>query len=147
MLKSTLWTFVSGVICLLSASPSLAQNKPTCAVLTFDARIGVSVPESQLLSDRFSAEFDGLGQYTIVARSKMREILDEQQFQATDHCSAAACAVEAGQLLGVRYMVYGTIGRLGGIYTINSYMVDVETGAQIRSAITDMEGEIGQALT
>ena len=114
MLKAKFCTLVSGMICLLYAPQSLAQNKPTCAVLTFDARVGVSVPESQMLSDRFAAEFDRLDRYTIVARSMMREILDEQKFQAMDHCSAAACAVEAGQLLGVRYMVYGTIGRLGG---------------------------------
>jgi len=116
-------------------------------VLTFDARAGVSTPEAQMLSDRFDTEFARLGQYTIVARSRMREELDEQQFQATDHCSSAACAVEAGQLLGVRYMVYGTIGRLGQIYLINSFMVDVETGAQGKSATSDLRGSIEEALT
>ncbi len=137
--------------CLLALSISTPRaqqpEKPTCAVLTFDARAGVSTPEAQMLSDRFATEFDRLGRYTIVARSRMREVLEEQQFQATDHCSAAACAVEAGQLLGVRYMVYGTIGQLGQLYSINSFMVDVETGAQIRSATSDLRGGIEEALT
>jgi len=141
---------LTATACCLAIPLSYAQaqaNKPTCAVLTFDARAGVSTPEAQMLSDRFATEFARLGQYTIVARSRMREVLDEQQFQATDHCSAAACAVEAGQLLGVRYMVYGTIGRLGQIYSINSFIVDVETGAQIKSATSDLRGGIEEALT
>ncbi len=141
------WFMTIALVGLAYGESAASQAKPTCAVLTFDSRVGVSVPESQMLSDRFATEFDRLGRYTIVARSMMREILDEQEFQATDHCSAAACAVEAGQLLGVRYMVYGTIGRLGGIYSVNSFMVDVETGQQVRSATTDMDGDIGQALT
>lgn len=136
---------------LLSSSPLVSQaaerEKPTCAILTFNARAGVSTPEADSLSDRFATEFDRCGQYTIVARSKMREILDEQRFQSADSCSAAACAVEAGKLLGVRHMVYGTITRLGQLYSVNSFIVDVETGAQLRSATTDLRAGIEEMLT
>lgn len=150
-MTKNLWSNIT-VAMLLVIPPSfvMAQqsaNRPTCAILTFDARTGVSTPEAEMLSDRFATEFDRLGQYTIVTRSRMREVLEEQEFQATDSCSAAACAVEAGQLLGVRYMVYGTIGRLGQLYSINSFMIDVETGAQIRSATSDLRGGIEEALT
>ncbi len=44
-------------------------------------------------------------------------------------------------------MVYGTITRLGNLFSINSFMVDVETGAQVRSATSDLRGGIEEALT
>lgn len=45
-----------------------ATNKPTCAVLTFDAKAGIAKDEAGLLSDRFEGEFNKLGQYTLVSR-------------------------------------------------------------------------------
>lgn len=126
---------------------TVSSSKPTCAILPFDARAGIAVLEAESLGDRFAVEFDRLGRYRIVPREKMREVLEEQRFQATESCSAAACAAEAGRILGVRYMVYGTVPRLGELFSVNSFMLDVETGEQVRSATTDMRGGIEVFLT
>ncbi len=145
-----LTTFIATVSLLSTTVASIQArqtDRPTCAVLTLDAREGITTSQAASLSDRFAVEFDRLGQYTIVTRRKMREVLEEQQFQASDSCAAASCAVEAGQMLGVRYMVYGTITRLGQLYSVNSFMIDVETGAQIRSATTDLRADIETLLT
>ena len=100
-----------------------------------------------MLSDRFAIELDRLGCYRIVARSKMKEILEEQKFQANERCSAAECAVEAGQLLGAQYMVYGSIGKIGELFSVNTFLVDVESGVTMRSATTDLRGGKEEALT
>lgn len=114
--------------------------RPTCAVLTFDSRGGISADEVRLFSDRFAIELDRLRAYTLVPRTKMEEVLKEQQFTRSENCSAAECAMEAGRLLGVRYMAYGSIGKLGALYTVNSYLVDVETSAAVKTATTDFPG-------
>ena len=50
-------------------------------------------------------------------------------------------------MLGVRYMAYGSIGLIGSLYTINTYLVDVETGAAVKTATTDFRGNKESVLT
>ncbi len=142
---------VIAILLLLVCGPVWAQTqtrqKPTCAILTFDARTGVTPGEAALLSDRFASEFEDIGKFQVIARSKMKEILDMQAFQYSDVCSAAECAIEAGRLLSARCMVYGSIGQIGSLYTINSYLLDVETGAHLRKATTDLACTKEEALT
>lgn len=124
-----------------------AVELPACAVLSFDARAGINRDEASLLTDRFAIEFDKLGKYTLVNRSKTTEILELQNFSRSENCVASECAVEAGRLLGVRFMVYGSLGKLGQMYTLNTYLVDVESGATIASATSDHRGDIEELLT
>lgn len=135
---------------MMTSASALAQlaEKPTCAILTFEAKGGeISTTAVELLNDRFSTEFDRLGKYRMVSRSQMKAILAAQKYSLSDACAANECAVAAGQCLGVQYIVYGTIGKLGNVYTINSFMADVETAGQVRSATTDSRGGIEEALT
>lgn len=119
---------------------------PTCAVLTYDPRGGISDDEIRIFSDRIAIELDHLDRFTLVPRSKMSEILEEQKFSRSEDCTVSDCAIEAGRLLGVRYMIYGSIGRIGRLFTINSYMIDVESGAAVLTANTDYVGEKEQLL-
>lgn len=117
----------------------------TAAILTFDARSGLSFEEVALLADRFAVEMARLKVYRLVGRSKMTEILAEQEFSSS--CSVLECAVEAGRMLGVQYMIYGSIGKLGSLFTINVYLASVETGGVLASATLDQAGEIEFLLT
>lgn len=138
-----------------SAGPTVSKSMPalpdhqrsTCAVLNFDTRGGVSKDEASLLSDRFAVELDKLKQYKLVNRSKMAEILKLQAFAKTDNCSATECAIEAGQLLGVQHMIYGTAGKIGETFTVNVYMVDVATGGTEKTASVDQSGKLDELLT
>ncbi|MEI6809785.1 MAG: LamG-like jellyroll fold domain-containing protein [bacterium] len=121
-------------------------SKGTCAVLTFDVKGGISAEECALLTDRFMVEFDKIGQFTLLPRSKMSEVLKMQEFSRSENCSATECAVEAGKLLSVQYMVYGSIGKFGSMYTLNTFMVNVESGATEKRATTDHEGRLEDLL-
>jgi len=136
-----------GALVALPLARAQEADKPACAVLTFTGRGNVSASDADMLSDRFAIEFDKLGQYKLIARARMKDILAEQAFSTSKPCAASECAVEAGQMLGVRYMVYSSIGKIGEIYSINSFMVDVETALQVRSATSDTRGGIEDALT
>lgn len=130
------------------ASPeSGAPNLSTIAVLTLDSRGGIAADEVRLYSDRFAIELDSFRKYTLISRSRMDEVLKEQDFARPDDCSAAECAIEAGRLLGARYMAYGSIGKLGALYTVNTYIVDVETSASVSTATTDFRGSKEDFLT
>lgn len=123
------------------SSPEKAGRQPL-AILPFDARAGIAQDEIDLLSDRFAAEMHKAGKYAIVPRNKMEVILMEQEFSRSDNCAVQDCAIEAGRLLGVRYMAYGSVGNIGRLFTANSSIVDVETGEIVSSATTDYEGNL-----
>ncbi|UCH63606.1 MAG: DUF2380 domain-containing protein [Fidelibacterota bacterium] len=123
----------------------VAQEKPTLAVLEFDG-FGLSDPEIQTLTNRLRVNLTQLGGYRIIERGLMLQILQEQDFQMTG-CTSDECAVEVGQLLGAQFMLAGSLGRVGSTWTIDMRIIDVETGAAIRSASYDTRGEIDQVLT
>ena len=133
------------LMAVLTATGVCAEQKPTCAVLTFEAKSGISPDEATILSDRFETELNGLGRHTLMSRTKMGEILKAQEYAAK--CSASECAIEAGKLLAIQYIVFGSVGRIGSTYTVNVNLVNVETGAIERSANYDLRGAIDDLLT
>ena len=65
-----------------------------------------------------------------------------EQGLAQSGCVSDECAAEVGQLLGVQFMINGSIGKLGDSYTIDVKMFSVETGATERSKNVTHEGGI-----
>ena len=117
----------------------------TAAILTFDSRAGMPIDQVALLADRFAVELGRIDVYKVISRSKMKEVLSEQRFSVD--CSSAECAVEAGKLLSAEYMIYGSIGRIGSLFTINVYIASVETGGIVGEATVDYTGQIEGLLT
>ena len=102
------------------------NNSETVAVLPLT---GTNIPNSELTiySDRLDAELFKLKNYIFVERELMSEILTEQGFQQTG-CTTDECAVKIGELLGVKFLITGSLGKLESLYTLNLKMIDVETG-------------------
>jgi len=133
-------------ILLLIVSISHAQNSKTnIAILDLDPT-GISNNEAQFLSDRLRTEMFETGKFQVVEREKMNSILNEQGFQQTG-CTSVECAIEIGQLLNVNVMVAGSIGKIEEIYSLSIRMIDVKTGAIIRTATRDYEGKLSEVLT
>jgi hypothetical protein len=71
--------------------------------------------------------------YQLFGRSKVDQLLKEQKFQHSG-CVDAVCAVKIGKLAGVDHMVIGTISKIGNTYSVDSRMIDVESGKSVISA-------------
>ncbi|NQU67369.1 MAG: hypothetical protein HQ510_05445 [Candidatus Marinimicrobia bacterium] len=123
-------------------TPISAQT--TVAVLDFDAR-GISANEVATLTDRFRDELTKTNQYIVIERSKMEEVLKEQGFQQSG-CTSDECVVEVGQLIGVKQMVGGSIGKVGNVFTLSARIIDVESGEIKNTTNFDHIGDIGQLL-
>jgi TolB-like protein len=129
-------------LCVAQEAPAL---KPTLAILDLDAQ-GVSRVEAGAVSDALRNAMAELKEYTVVERGQMQEILKEQGFQQTG-CTSSECAVEAGKLLGARYLVVGGVGKLGETYVLNVRVVDVQTGVVVRVSSEKIRGKIDDILT
>lgn len=112
------------VIVLCSASFSFAAD--TIAVLDFksllaDEDLGIAVAEI------LRTELASLGDYTVIERGMLEQILEEQALQSSGAIDSETAA-EIGKLLGANLVVTGSIVKTGDVYTINSRFIDMETG-------------------
>ena len=114
------------------------------AIIDFEG-IGVSEGEARALTQRLTSEIISLEMYQIVERSEMKRLLDEQKFQYSG-CVDITCAVDIGKLIGAKYMVVGTISKLGNAFSLDSRMISVETGESYISATYTVEGKIEKVI-
>jgi len=120
---------------LLLAAPFYAAEKPSQTMrvadylAVFDLEIaGKADPGlARPLSESIRHEIAKSAKFKVVDRANMEKILKEQAFQMTG-CVAKACAVEAGQLLGVGKVIIGSLGLVGKTYYLTLSQVNVETG-------------------
>jgi len=114
------------------------------AVLALDAR-GVSLQEAEILTERLRSILVQDGRYQVVERSQMETILQEQGFQQSG-CTTNECLIQAGQILGVYQMIGGTVGRIGGSYTIDIRLFDVESTQILKAVTRNFNGPIDGLL-
>ncbi|MFH0919596.1 MAG: CsgG/HfaB family protein [Fibrobacterota bacterium] len=123
-----------------------AEKELVVAVSNFDGR-GLAEGEAITLTESFATYLVNTRAFRLMERGKMDEILKEQGFQSSGACSDKACIVEMGQLLGVDNIITGSIGKVGGTYSVNVRLIQVSTG-EIKKTINQFyKGEIDGLLT
>jgi len=110
------------------------------AIIDFEG-INVSGGDAKALTQRLTSEMIKLEVYQVLERSEMKRLLEEQKFQYSG-CVDIKCAVEVGKMLGAKYMVVGSISKVGRTYSIDSRLIDVETSESYVSGSYSMRGEI-----
>lgn len=132
-------------IFLLLATPYFLFSNPLpIAVNDLEAK-GLEKSDASIISDKLRNVLFGSGKFLVLERSQMEEILKEQGFQQTG-CIDQSCAVEIGQLLGVGYIVAGSIGKLGKTYLMSIRLIDVSTGKIVISEDMDCKCSIEDVL-
>ncbi len=96
------------------------------AVIDFKPR-GVSRRIAKRLSEWLRTELINTGQFKVIERSAMNEILKEQAFSLTG-CTDTSCAIKVGKLLSARKMLVGNVESWEGKILINGRIIDVEKG-------------------
>ncbi|MGY8783067.1 MAG: CsgG/HfaB family protein, partial [Fidelibacterota bacterium] len=117
---------------------------PTVAILDFEGQ-GVSASEVQTLTERLRTEIGNTNAVRLIERKAVEKIMAEQGFQQSG-CTNDECAAEVGQLLGVQFMISGSIGKMGDAFTIDAKMFSVETGETVRSKNATHKGDISGLL-
>ena len=86
----------------------LIAKPKSIAVLDFEGK-DISDSEASILTDRLRSELFNLGNYKVLERALMEDILREQGLQQSGICNSSECAVEIGNLLGTRGKEFGTV--------------------------------------
>jgi len=119
----------------------VAENAPIIAILPLEGK-GISSDEADLLTDAIVISFQDAAKYKIMERAQISTILKEQGFSNSGACDTSDCAVKIGQLLVVKYIVTGTVGKLGESWIINLKMIDPSSGAIVNSVREKRKGSI-----
>lgn len=131
---------------LASAMTSAQEKKITVAVLEFQSTGDLEKKEVSTLSNRFRGMLVKTKAFEVLEREKMNEVLKSQDFNMSDACNTAECAVQVGQLLGVEAMIAGDVGKIGETYTIDLRMIDVQTGKIMQTQTQDYQGRVDGLL-
>ena len=100
--------------------------------------------EVRQLSTRLESELVKIGGFKVVERTKIDELMKEQKLQLSG--CVEECLIDAGKILGANQIILGSVGELGGLYTISVKIVDAETGEMINSSNYDADDGLGQLL-
>ena len=144
-MKSPIFLFSLLLLVTFLSVYSQETEKISIAVSDFLAQ-GISKDEAAIITNRVRSELTKTGVFTVVERGQMEAILKEQGFQQSG-CTTDECIVEVGQLLNVKQMVAGSIGKIGSILTINARVIDVATGRIIKTVDSDCKCKIEELLT
>ena len=115
------------------------------AIIDFEG-IGVSKSDARALTQRLTSEMISIGEYQIVERSEMNRLMEEQKFQYSG-CVDIQCAVDIGKMIGAKFMVVGTVTKIGRTFAIDSRMIDVKTSESYISAQYNGDDSIDDLLT
>ncbi|MGB9607081.1 MAG: CsgG/HfaB family protein [bacterium] len=102
--------FVLTIPCF--AQQSSLTNKKRIAVLPFDSQIVRTTNLGKIVAEMFVTSLVQLGSFDVIERSKLNEILQEIKLGESGMIDPAT-AVKAGKLLGVDYILTGTITEFG----------------------------------
>jgi TolB-like protein len=107
---------------------------------------GITEHEAKTLTDKLRYELITTKKFSVIERSQMDEILKEQGFQQTG-CTSLECAVRMGQLIGVKKMVAGSVGKVGETFLVTLRLIDVATGQIINIVDEEIHGKIDYLLS
>lgn len=136
-----------GLIALIFlVSICYSDDKVTYALSEIKAKTGLTESDVSLIADRLRLEMYKTGKVTMVEREQMKSILSEQGFQSSGACNDDGCLVEMGQLLGVKFIVAGSMGNLGTLMMINLRVINVENGTINKVVNKDIKGGIEEVV-
>jgi len=123
---------------------NFAESRYSLAVNDLRAQ-GVTKAEALVISEQLRVELSKAGKYQLIERSQMKEILAEQGFQQTG-CTNDNCAVEVGQLLGVKNILIGSLGKAGSYTVMTIRILDVTFGNIIVNESIRTKGGIDEIM-
>jgi len=111
------------------------QQPVSLAVLELESR-GADPVLTAALSDLLRIQLRNHTGLRLLERVRMRDILQEQHFQLSEHCGdSESCLQETGRMLGVQRLVVGAVHQVDNFYSTHLHLLDVHSG-QIMGAAT-----------
>ncbi len=123
---------------------SLYAVDNSVALIDFES-INIRETDADALTQRLNGELIKMGKFTVLERSLIQQVIEEQKFQYSGNVDMQTVS-DIGSMTGADYVVVGTISKIGGkIFSVDCRMIEVKTSTSVISASYDAD-DIGQLL-
>ena len=140
--KKVIFILTPIFLLLVFTMPGYCSEKPSCAVLLFHPDMSSSnVYESQMMSNKYAQLLDRLDMFDVIDFNEVADILKNKN--ALDYektCTDLGCALKIGNKLNVDFVIYGIIGNVGSLFSLETTLVNVAGGNETQHAVYDFEG-------
>jgi TM2 domain-containing membrane protein YozV len=106
----------------------------------------ITIFEAQILTNEFAAQVVRTGKVTLYDQVGMREVMDQTGFVSSE-CTDPKCVSELGQLLKVAFVINGNVEKVGDMFSVNAFMVDVAADSIKRKKNVVHVGEVDEFIT
>jgi hypothetical protein len=140
--KKAILILTSIFLLLVLVMPGYCSEKPTCAVLLFHPDMSASnIYESQMLSNKYAELIDRLDMFDVIDYNEVAEILKSKNaLDLEKTCTDLGCALKIGNKLNTDFVIYGIIGNVGNLFSLDTTLVNVAGGNETQHAVFDFEG-------
>lgn len=112
--------------------------KRRIAVIDFSDINGQMPPAGAAIAELLISELFKTGRYDIVERKLLSSLLEQHKLNMTGLVDEAT-ARKVGKLLGVDYIVTGTVIDLDSALNVNARTIDIETGSIVATGSADLQ--------
>ena len=125
------------------STPPLQIPIEKIAILPFkDTAVGgATTGYGEAISEMITTSFIDTRMFEVIERAQIKKILEEQQFTVSGSVDSDT-AIELGRLLGVKYLVIGSVAHLGSIFEIDVRMIQTDSGKGIIAESATSNGEV-----
>jgi TolB-like protein len=123
--------FAFVLISLLVTSAAWADEKPRLVVLPLQAK-GIPTETVAVIDDLFFSAIFKTEKFQVISPNDISNLLGAEKMKEAVSCDNLACAPEIGGALGARYLLAGSVGKLGDAMIITVKVIDTEKPAVIK---------------
>ena len=109
-----------------------AAKKPSVVIMPFDAKGGMEQDDCDIVTAVFESEYVVAGNSTVVNRSTLSKIQEEQKFQASDWSNSGKTA-QLGEALNAQQLISGQLRLYNGLIFFTVRVQDIKTLALLAS--------------
>jgi hypothetical protein len=97
--------------------------------------------EGRYLSEQYADILSRVGLFEVINHKEVTQKLGgKKTANMNQACASKDCALAVGQLLNVDYAIYGIIGHIGNLSSLETGLVNVKNQNETQRAVTDFEG-------
>jgi hypothetical protein len=106
--------------------PGVSLAKERLAVMDLKAKYGVADGLAEALSVEVRNAIHGQGEYEVLSKEDLETIAERTKMRQMLGCDDTQCLIDFGQAIGTKYMVAGSISKLGDTYSVDLRLIDTE---------------------
>jgi len=125
---------------LLIITVSAQIKQQTVAILNFEG-IGINNVEKNLFIEKFVSEIGNNDSLIIIPSEIIETILNDKGIYESV-CASFECGLEIGQILGVDYIINGSLIKVDDLNSFQGIVIDVKNESKIKSIDYNQPGEM-----